>query len=203
MTATRRRTVLLAAVAAVLLLGAYGAWKAREAGRLRELRQEPVQDLSAAEAGRRLREIGLFEAHRNPAGRGMAHEYELRDGGRVVFDRATGLVWQREGSDETLRFDKAQEYVARLNEARFAGGSDWRLPTLEEAMSLMEPERRAGGLYLDPAFSRRQWWIWTADRESAVGVWVVYFYGGGCFVHVPLGGSTYVRAVRRPSGPSS
>lgn len=193
-----RRTVLPVTVAAVLLLGAYGAWRAREAGRLRELRQEPAQGLSAAEAGRRLRETGLFEAHRNPAGRGVAHEYELQAGGLVVLDRATGLSWQREGSDGTLRFDKAQEYVARLNEARFAGGSDWRLPTLEEAMSLMEPER-AGGLHLDPVFGQRQWWIWTADRESAVGVWVVYFYGGSCFVHVPLGGSTYVRAVRRPS----
>ena len=192
----------LVAVAAALLLGSYGAWRVREAARLRALRQEPLQGLSAAEAGRRLRELDLFESHRNPAGRGVAHGYEPQAGGAVVLDRATGLVWQREGSAETLRFDKAQEYVARLNEARFGGASDWRLPTLEEAMSLMEPARRAGGLYLDPVFSPRQWWIWTADRESAVGVWVVYFYGGSCFVHVPLGGSTYVRAVRRPSPPS-
>jgi hypothetical protein len=197
-----RRAVL--AAAAVLLLGAgtYGAWKVREAGRWRGLRQEPAQELSAPEAGRRLRELGLFEANRNPAGRGVAHAYELQAGGQVVYDRATGLAWQKEGSERTLRFDKAQEYVARLNESRFAGASDWRLPTLEEAMSLMEPERRAGGLHLDPAFGPRQWWIWTADRESAVGVWVVYFYGGSCFVHVPLGGSTYVRAVRRPARPS-
>lgn len=195
-----KRTVRLAALGAALVLGIHGACQVREGGRLR---QEPRQDLSAAETGRRLQELGLFEAHRNPAGRGVEHEYELRDGGRVVFDRATSLSWQREGSSETLRFDEAQEYVARLNQARFAGAADWRLPTLEEAMSLVEPERRAGGLYLDPVFGQRQWWIWTADRESAVGVWVVYFYGGSCFVHVPLGGSTYVRAVRSPAPPPS
>lgn len=193
-----RKTVAAALAGALLLLGSLGLPEYLERRRLHGLRPEPEQALSPAAVARRLQDLDFFEANRNPAGRGVEHDYELQAGGRVVFDGATGLYWQREGSTARLRFDQAQQHVARLNAERFGGFSDWRLPTLEEAMSLMEPEPRAG-LHLDPIFGQEPWWIWTADRESVVGVWVVYFYGGNCFVHVPLGGSTYARAVRRPA----
>jgi len=58
--------------------------------------------------------------------------------------------------------------------------SDWRLPTLEEAMSLMEPGKREHGLFIEPIFAGAQRWIWTADKASASAAWDVYFNNRNC-----------------------
>jgi hypothetical protein len=81
-----------------------------------------------------------------------------------------------------------------LNAKRFAGFGDWRLPTLEEAMSLMEQERKNAGLYIDTVFDRRQEFIWTVACIDAEGRWFVLFPFGSCIFHVFDG--YFVRAVR-------
>lgn len=96
------------------------------------------------------------------------HQYESvkRNGAKLVIDHATGLIWQRSGSISFMTYSEAHGYIELLNREKFAGYSDWRLPTLEEAMSLMEPEKRNGDLYIDPVFDRRQRYIWTADQNT-------------------------------------
>jgi hypothetical protein len=130
----------------------------------------------------------------NPRGRGIDHDFELQQNGLVVFDDATGLMWQQSGSQEYMNYSKAENYIRDLNNKRFAGFTDWRLPTLEEAMSLMEPEKH-GELYLDAIFDHKQTWIWTADKFSASAAWVVNFYYGHCY-HYDVYNYSYVRAVR-------
>jgi hypothetical protein len=76
----------------------------------------------------------------------------------------------------------------------FAGYRNWRLPTLEEAMSLMEPERKE--LYINPVFDNEQYWIWTADLYSASVAWSVNFVYGYCDDVVLGFGFYHVRAVR-------
>jgi hypothetical protein len=90
----------------------------------------------------------------------------------------------------------AREYVEKLNRDKFAGHNDWRLPTLEESMSLMKPKRTHAALYIDPIFDKEQFWIWTADKVSASAAWVVVFSKGSCS-HGDVGhGGRFVRAVR-------
>ncbi|NUO81128.1 DUF1566 domain-containing protein, partial [candidate division KSB1 bacterium] len=113
---------------------------------------------------------------------------------QVVFDRATGLRWQQGGSDEYMTLVQAQEYVAEMNSKKLGGYANWRLPTVEEAMSLMEP-RKSGDLYIDKIFDRRQRWIWTSDKYAPGAAWVVSFYGGSCY-HLGVGYDLYVRLVR-------
>jgi serine/threonine-protein kinase len=103
-------------------------------------------------------------------------------------------MWQQSGSRDSINYADAKKYIRDLNQQRFAGHNDWRLPTLEEAMSLMEPTKH-GELYLDPIFDRTQRWIWTADKESAGRAWDVNFYVGLCG-HYDFGGYDDVRAVR-------
>jgi len=74
-------------------------------------------------------------------------------------------------------------------------GFDWRLPTLEEAMSLMKPVQNETGLFIDPLFDRTQEWIWTADKVSASRAWYVYFIIGHCST-LDIDDLSYVRAVR-------
>ena len=88
---------------------------------------------------------------------------------------------------------EAEAYVDTLT---YAGFDDWRLPTLEEAMSLMEPKMNEHGLYIDPIFDRKQRWIWTADKHSASRAWLVHFGTGICYYHDVAHSTNYVRAVR-------
>jgi hypothetical protein len=150
--------------------------------------------LKTEEARRMLKEIGFFDTNWNKEGQGLFHLYELREikGSEVIIDHATGLMWQQSGSSR-MKYADAEKYIRDLNAKRFAGYNDWRLPTLEEAMSLME---KHGNLYIDPLFDQTQMWIWTVDKESAGVAWVVYFNYGSCYhydVDIYL---YYVRAVR-------
>lgn len=161
------------------------------------LRFKPVENLSPDAVPAMLKEKGFFDYYINKHGRGLRHQYESveRNGAKLVIDHATGLTWQRGGSEELMTFANALKYLEQLNRERFAGYNDWRLPTLEEAMSLMEPEKRNRDLYIDPVFDKNQHWIWTADKEASGGAWVVYFYGGAC-THGGVHDPNYVRAVR-------
>ena len=64
--------------------------------------------------------------------------FELQQRGLVVVDTINGLMWQQSGSDTIMKFEEVEGYIRRLNEQTFAGFSAWRLPTLEEAMSLTQ-----------------------------------------------------------------
>lgn len=72
---------------------------------------------------------------------------QFEDRGSVIFDRATGLTWQRSGSSEVLSYQDAQMYVNTLNIQQFAGYTDWRLPTIEELLSLLKKENTAGSFF--------------------------------------------------------
>jgi len=115
----------------------------------------------------------------------MRHRYEKlrRRGQLLVRDRTTGLLWQQNGSPDLVStLDKAKKRVQELNWNAFAGYTDWRLPTLEEAMSLMERTERNGDLYIDPIFDKRQRWIWTCDKvKRASRAWAIYFSNGTCY----------------------
>jgi len=158
------------------------------------LRSEPLKNLTQEDVKLMLQANNFFATDWYWMGKGVQHQYEVMKGGKVVFDKTTGLTWQQSGSKVTPTYNEAKRYIRDLNKQRFAGHSDWRLPTLEEAMSLMEPKMNKYGLYFDPVFDKHQHWIWTADKESPTTAWVVYFSVGYCDDHDVY--SNFVRAVR-------
>ena len=108
------------------------------------------------------------------------HIYNLKTvgGDKVVVDNETGLMWHQSGCDKNLKWNKAKEWVRSLNSRGYAGHHDWRLPTLEEAASLLESNKR-NDLYIDPVFSNKQKRIWTSDRMSgSETAWRVSFSVG-------------------------
>jgi hypothetical protein len=126
------------------------------------LRSEP-QTVSRNEA------VGVFKFHFDEDGWWRPLEYiqnEYEDQGDVVVDHATGLIWQKSGSPEPLIYADAQKYVEELNHQQFAGHKNWRLPTIPELMSLLEPEEQVSGLYIKPIFDNNQTWCWSVDRLS-------------------------------------
>ena len=107
-------------------------------------------------------------------------------------------MWHQSGSDDKMEWDKAKEWVEDLNsEEGYAGYQDWRLPTVDEAVSLLEPYEKNGWQHIDPVFSGDQDWIWTGD-ECEVGSEVAWYVNFG-YGHVSwdgIGFDSYVRPVR-------
>ncbi len=132
----------------------------------------------------------------------------------VVIDHATELMWQRGGSNEPISFGPEEQgpavYVQQLNQQQAGGFSDWRLPTVEELGSLLEPIGKNDGLFIDPLFDPTQWECGTSDRlikqvnsqnVFVVGPWEVFVnFDSGRIHHRRMGEGrlhkSYVRAVR-------
>jgi len=87
------------------------------------------------------------------------------NGDGTVTDRATGLMWQQGGSPYVKALERATFYVQELNKSKFAGYSDWRLPTIDELASLLQKDK-AHGLHLNPLFDKRQTSCWSSDKSD-------------------------------------
>jgi serine/threonine-protein kinase len=98
--------------------------------------------------------------------------YSIKDDGTVV-DAATGLQWQRAGSEFPITWTEAHAFVAALNTSGFAGATDWRLPTVEELVSLLERPPVMGDFCLLPVFDPPRPSLWTCDRKSHTAAWFV------------------------------
>ncbi len=101
------------------------------------------------------------------------------NGDNVIIDKTTGLMWHQSGSEEPLGFFTALEWIDDLNSKRFAGYSNWRIPTVEEAASLMEIDKKNGDLLIDPVFSNVQGAVWTGDSYYPGRLWLARYYRSG------------------------
>ena len=197
-----RRRVLVVLGAGLLLLSGGVAWFTLPRGPTgspprRNLRSEPAT-ISWEAAQAMLVGQGFFAADSNPGGPGIAHQYEQRtlQGALAVIDSATGLMWLP--SPGLHSFSGALQSVRAINSQGAAGYSDWRLPTLEEATALMEPQK-SGQFHLSPMFGFTPF-IWTADSLSPEQRWVVYYGDGICDPETEQF-NAHVLAVRTVSAP--
>ncbi|MHC1725664.1 MAG: DUF1566 domain-containing protein [Syntrophobacteraceae bacterium] len=93
--------------------------------------------------------------------------------GETVSDSCNGLVWQRSGSEDPLDRKDADKYIALLNEQRFCGSSQWRLPTVDELFSILDRPEFGTKDCIPPAFDRTQKVLWSSDRCTFVSGWYV------------------------------
>lgn len=140
----------------------------------------------------------FFDKKKNENGHYRAKTFEFREinGEKIVFDPDSGLMWQRSGSLRSMWFESARQWIEELNRIGYAGYKDWRLPTLEEAMSLMKKQRINGDMHVDLVFDKNQISIWTSDMTAAGSrSWVVFFNYGSCYANC-FDFNNFVRAVR-------
>jgi serine/threonine-protein kinase len=102
----------------------------------------------------------------------VTNDFQVNGDGTVT-DRATGLTWQQAGSDFPMTWHEARDYVETLNRKSFAGRESWRLPTVNELITLLTDVPRAGDLCIEPVFDQNERWLWSSDRRSFVAAWYV------------------------------
>ncbi|MFH1139641.1 MAG: DUF1566 domain-containing protein [Pseudomonadota bacterium] len=91
----------------------------------------------------------------------------------TVSQPATGLTWEAAGSVFPLTWLEAREYLDDLNEKQFAGRRNWRLPTVDELLTLLARPGNEAGSCLAPSFPPDRKRLWSADQRSALAAWYV------------------------------
>jgi Protein of unknown function (DUF1566) len=104
----------------------------------------------------------FFDKELNPKGEFSKDFVDNGDG--TITDRATGLMWEK-GASKEVKFQSATKYVKKLNKKKFVGHDDWRLPTIEELYSLLEPNKNKKR-YIDPVFASKPSLCWSIDDSD-------------------------------------
>ncbi|HVM95655.1 MAG TPA: DUF1566 domain-containing protein, partial [Candidatus Acidoferrales bacterium] len=98
----------------------------------------------------------------------------------------------------------ATQWVSSLNEERFAGHNDWRLPSLEELRSLLvavppcPTEPCAGSAWPRKLTATAGYWSSTTFSVDKHRAWAVSFRDGDVYT-AEKGEALHVRAVRSGS----
>ncbi len=119
---------------------------------------------------------GFYDKTLNPKGV-FTNSLVAESENLTIIDESTDIMWQRCGLD-LCSIRKMTRIVEELNKKGFAGHHDWRFPTLEEAMSLMEPVLNSKGLYLHSCFSKEQPFIFVSTKRKPTGYWFVDYKQG-------------------------
>ena len=146
------------------------------------LRTKPIMEMSEFTIKRMVAKHDFFDISKNLSGSFDNYFVDNNDG--TVTDMATMLMWEKSGSIRSIDYDRSNAYIKLLKRERFAGYSDWRLPTLEELASLLERGEQKG-VNIDPVFSNKQIRCWTLDSSRShrhfatwPKVWFVDFQSG-------------------------
>ncbi|QQG66695.1 protein kinase domain-containing protein [Desulfobulbus oligotrophicus] len=121
----------------------------------------------------------------------------LETGAEIVWDRATDLVWQRHGSRFPLSLAEARSYVEMLNKQRFQGYQNWRLPTVNELLSMLSDAGYAAFFSAENTGQTMKW-LWSCDRHGYHESWYVNMDMGFAGVQ-DIACRNHVRAVCIPA----
>lgn len=115
-------------------------------------------------------EFHLDDLYRPESYTGNAFAAQSR---HLIEDAATGLIWQKGGSPYPVPFDQAHDYIEQLNATGFGGFRNWRLPTMNELLTLLAPSPPDRDFCFESPFDDRQKWVWSGDTRSPRAAWVL------------------------------
>ncbi|CAK0756417.1 hypothetical protein CCP4SC76_2780003 [Gammaproteobacteria bacterium] len=94
----------------------------------------------------------------------------------TILDTQTNLIWDKTFKDN-LTFYEALYYAEQANQDNYLGYNDWRVPTIQEILSLVDYTK------YDPASTFPNmpssfFWSSAPYAYYSVNAWNVNFYGG-------------------------
>ena len=117
-------------------------------------------------------------------------------GDGTVTDERTGLMWEQHPNEALYSWEDATQIrINDLNAARLGGHDDWRLPTVQELVTLVDYSRHHPAIHPIFATAANDYWSSTTDATYPTLAWFVGF-DGGYVDDDGKSGSKYVRAVR-------
>ena len=116
----------------------------------------------------------------------------------AVLDKETDLVWEKSAQTTSARWSVARRTCIEKN---VGGQKGWRLPSLEELASLVDPSVAPPRLALPPghpflAVQSAVYWSATRVDEDPRGSWGVHFGLGGGATFINWAHSVQVWCVR-------
>lgn len=125
------------------------------------------------------------------------------DGGTTITDNVTGLMWVKDGSGPGCNNGVALNWAAAINFCNnlgFAGYSDWRLPNVNEMLSIVDFGNSSGGypmLYsVFPNAPTGYWRQWTSTSVPDMPTTYAYAVGVGIPNYWQKASTAYFRPVR-------
>ena len=133
----------------------------------------------------------------------------IDNGDGTVTDHKTKLMWMQNDSYNVFKkfvvFSGAKKFMVKTNEESFAGHSDWRIPSKDEAHSLYYREKEKSiqdkyemALYIDPVFTEGGGYdTWTTNSRGKITAYV-FSFGSGTGGHKEVDDTldTSIRLVR-------
>ena len=99
----------------------------------------------------------------------------------TIYDSQTSLTWMANDSrldlNEEISWDGIEKYVEDMNEKKFGGHTDWRIPSGQEALSLFDKNKlnkdfKGADIHLDsifpPGAGNTTWTSETRGREAQI-----------------------------------
>jgi len=80
---------------------------------------------------------------------------------------------EQSGSHYPLTWEAAHAHIEELNAGAFAGRGTWRLPMIDELLSLLTAPPHEDNFCMEAVFDPWQKWLWICDRRSYVAAWYV------------------------------
>ena len=95
----------------------------------------------------------------------------------IVTDQRTGLMWQRNVVEDCFNLEAAKLYAAKLRLGRY---KDWRVPTKEELLSIVDHSRRGPAIDIEVFPNTPSCWFWSVspNARNSNHAWLVHFVDG-------------------------
>lgn len=125
--------------------------------------------------------------------------FQLVLGETAVLDKETGLVWEKSPDTTTRTWTEAITYAYGKT---VGGRKGWRLPTVEELASLVDPTQSNPALPNGHPFTNVMSFYWSSTTlvGDTSGAWGVYFGEGAVDAHDKSDLYWYVWCVRGGHG---
>jgi hypothetical protein len=136
------------------------------------------------------------------AGTPLGFSFDTSDptnGTQCMVDRVTGLTWQRSFAVQTSDYAGSSVFVTTANAgAGLCGQTNWRVPTVNELLSLMDMSKTSAPFNADLDEMSGEYWSSEQVTTATATAWVVSAAQGGAVS--PLNKTTDTANVRLVSG---